>query len=589
MLPEKMQKDEIISGEIDIEETEKGTNDLPCLEEKDDNALNTFKQLLTTSVFPWSIFNKHVPYWINRTLLKLGNLVQVMLLVLWISYGLYLQFFIAINIPKFYSPVYLKTGENCSRYYLFNVTTFEHYIVDLNEGKELNDDSANSKCLHLPFFVLGAVANWFLHCLMGVGWGYTIDRRYGFLKIVNENTVDRLRQMHIMLQLPLILILIPFNVIAATMITVIGIRLVPLMAILNYVLKIITELATTSNTVCCSSKTSIDQPTFKFFQDSNLSSMYLFFTLLDTLGALIWTFTLTIGGFNGNEYPFILESFRKTRYIRLTYLIYRILQIYKAKDHFWRFCAALRTAVPFLTSIWTLVDVILDIIQTYKYKLLSRGKTNAKISPLFFVFSVVSFISPVILCFIALLIENKERIFYTKSKSSCTNKWIPFFCHILKILVLLHFYLAISVIMYYVILPIIILKSALDNIRKGADDERQSDWDPFQLVSQYSKYTGILDVLGFGCVRSRHIPLLAGTEQLGEALIQTILSTIFIFQNNENSWFEQFDKLLGLPFPTSVLSLSFSIVSVSIAIIRLIVIVVNKGIQLYNNFRFDDW
>ena len=62
-----MQTDEIVSGEIHIEETEKGTNDLPCLEEKDDNALNTFKQLLTTSVFPWSIFNKHVPYWINRT------------------------------------------------------------------------------------------------------------------------------------------------------------------------------------------------------------------------------------------------------------------------------------------------------------------------------------------------------------------------------------------------------------------------------------------------------------------------------------------------------------------------------------------
>ena len=571
-----MQADEMISGEIDIEETQKGTNDLPYLEEKDENAHNTFKQLLTTSVFPWSIFNKRVPYCINRTLLKLGNLVQVMLLVLWISYGLYLQFFIVTSIPKFYSPVYLKTGENCSRYYLFNVTTFEHYIVDLNEGKELNDDLANAKCLHLPFFVLGAVANWLLHCLMGVGWGYTIDRRYGFLKIVHENIVDRLRQMHIMLQLPVILILIPFNVIAATMITVIGIRLVPLMAILTFVFKSIIELAPTSNIVGCSSKRSIDKFSCKFFQDTNLSSMYLFFTLLDTLGALIWLFTLTIGGFNGNDYPFILESFRKTRYVRLAYLIYRTLQIYKAKAHFWRFCAALRTAVPFLTSIWTLVDVILDIIQTCKYKLLSCGKTNAKISPLFFVFSVVSFISPVILCFIALLIENKERIFYTKSRSSCNNKWIPIFCHILKIIVLLLFYLVISVIMYYVILPIIIVKSALDNIRKGDDDERQSDWDPFQLVSQNSKYMGILDVLGFGCVQSRHIPLLAGTEQLGEALIQTILSAVFIFQNHENSWFQEYDELLGLQFPTSIVSLIFSIVSVLIAVIRLVIIAVKN-------------
>ena len=167
-----------------------------------------------------------------------------------------------------------------------------------------------------------------------------------------------------------------------------------------------------------------------------------------------------------------------------------------------------------------------------------------------------------------------------------TNNWIPIFCHILKIIVLLHFYLAISVIMYYVILPIIIVKSALDNIRKGADDERQSDWDPFQLVSQYSKYTGILDVLGFGCVRSRHIPLLAGTEQLGEALIQTILSAVFIFQNHGSSWFQEFDKLLGLQFPTSVVSLSFSIVSVLIAVIRLVIIAVKKVITLYNNFLF---
>ena len=130
------------------------------------------------------------------------------------------------------------------------------------------------------------------------------------------------------------------------------------------------------------------------------------------------------------------------------------------------------------------------------------------------------------------------------------------------------------------------MKTALDTIRKGNDDERLSDWDPFKLVSQFSRFKGILELLGFGPIKSKHIPLLSGAEQLGEASIQTVLAVIYYYQNHASASFEDFDNLLGIPFPTSILSLIFSIISVLIATKNVAVIVFKKAKTRYQSWQF---
>ena len=238
--------------------------------------------------------------------------------------------------------------------------------------------------------------------------------------MIHEPFVDNLRQRHIMIQLPTILLLIPVNIIASTIIVVFGVRLVPFIVTLNYILKIIIALITTPKMFRSPPKTPIDRIGSKMFRDSDLSFMYLFVTLLDALTCLISLAALLFTGLTWN--PLILKPFRKTRYLRMVYLIYRFIQIYKAKDHFERFRAVIARTIPFLTALWSGIDVILDILQTRKYKLLSNCTpiemralmicaSPICISPLFFKFSVASFVFPVNLCFIALLVNHKKVYF----------------------------------------------------------------------------------------------------------------------------------------------------------------------------------
>ena len=169
-----------------------------------------------------------------------------------------------------------------------------------------------------------------------------------------------------MFQLPIILTLIPINIIVSIILIVFGIRFVPFMATLIYIFKVIIRLTTGST----SPKNAIDRIRGTFFRDSDLSFMYLFITLLDALTGLI---TVVLLLFTGNmPHPVIVEPFRKTKYFRIAYLIYRLIQIYKAKTHFQRFRAVIARTIPFFTALWSVIDVILDVLQTRKYKLLSH-------------------------------------------------------------------------------------------------------------------------------------------------------------------------------------------------------------------------
>ena len=239
-----MQKDSIIQKESGIQQTQNQRNNISSLTSDDGKTGQTFKRLLTTSVFPWGVLSKHMPKWVNITALRIGNLIQEMMLVAWISYGLY-SFILSYKLATFYSKLYLETESNCTRYYLFNWTTFNHYIVDLNVSKVPNQEAVNDLCLHLPIFYFGVVASWLVLLIMGTGWGYTMDRRYGFLKIIHDQIATDLRKLHIITQLPIILMLIPINIIGSIIITVLGIRLIILIAISQYISKIMIKLVTT--------------------------------------------------------------------------------------------------------------------------------------------------------------------------------------------------------------------------------------------------------------------------------------------------------------------------------------------------------
>ena len=272
-----MQKDSIIQKESAIQQTQNQRNTTSSLTSDDGKTGQTFKRLLTTSVFPWGVLSKYMPKWVNITALKIGNLIQAIMLLAWISYGLYTYIF-SFKLLSFYSTLYLKTELNCTRYYLFNWTTFNHYIVDLNVSKVPNQEAINDLCLHLPIFYFGLVASWLVYLLMGIGWGYTIDRRYGFLKIIHEQIVADLRKMHIITQLPIILMLIPTNIIGSIIITVVGIRLIILIAIPQYIFKIMIKLVTPQNATCFPKNSKIKRLDRELFIDCN-SVSYTHLTL----------------------------------------------------------------------------------------------------------------------------------------------------------------------------------------------------------------------------------------------------------------------------------------------------------------------
>ena len=157
-----MYDSQTFSRESDKKGNQQRENDLSSLTEDDEKIQSSYIGLLTTSVFPWGILSKHASKRVNRVALKVGNLIQAMMFLIWVPYIQNKGNFIIIHLPKLYSPVYLETTENCSTYYLFNSTSFEHYIVDLGKSKAFNETIFNDNCLHLPIVVLGSVLVWFL-------------------------------------------------------------------------------------------------------------------------------------------------------------------------------------------------------------------------------------------------------------------------------------------------------------------------------------------------------------------------------------------------------------------------------------------
>lgn len=566
---------------------------------------STFIGLLTQNVLPWGLLSSYIPKGINRNARKAGDLLQAIMLPLfgpWFaSAGI---FVFLINLPTFYDPDYLENKQNCTHYYLFNMTSFEHYINEESvyhptyvegtqncsnyEREDAGSDKAEhiDNCLHLPIFVFCAIATLALRTLMGIGLSYSIDRRYGFLRFRNKNVVFKLRQMHIMIQLPVILILIPFNIAVSIMLPFLVIPLVLSVASFNCAYKIIAKVDyTISNRRSLGTKFSNERYGTIFFRDKEITFLYMYEALQDLIPFPMWIFVYAWVGY-GTKFFVILEPFTKVRPLINAYMVYRLIQLYKARSHFRPLLSAFKRTIPLFQAFWSLVDIILDIIQTRKYKLLS---ITICISPLYFRLSIASFIFPVIICFITLLIKQKNTIFSPKAQNkSCSYTLSGMLCYVVRKIALFLLYLVIAVVLYYIILPIVLVKISLDTIRKGEDEERLEDWDPFKLVSRYTGYRGILGLLGFTSVKSKHMPLITGVEQLGEASIQTALSMVFIYQNYGDHWFNEHDKLFGVQFPIFILSLVFSLVSFLSGIIQLALIIISKINEIHRRISFEN-
>ena len=119
----------------------------------------------------------------------------------------------------------------------------------------------------------------------------------------------------------------------------------------------------------------------------------------------------------------------------------------------------------------------------------------------------------------------------------------------------------------------------MDILRKGEDEERLIDWDPFRLVSTRTNSKGILEFFGFPNVKSKNLPLITCFEPLFEASIQTVLSLVFLINNIESIMLHE--KLIGLPILTTPLTLLFSTVSLLGGIYRTSKAIITAIKQVY--------
>ena len=113
----------------------------------------------------------------------------------------------------------------------------------------------------------------------------------------------------------------------------------------------------------------------------------------------------------------------------------------------------------------------------------------------------------------------------------------------------------------------LLLKDAVDTIRLGADETRLIQFDSAILCH-------LMNVCGMKHIKSNSITLFKVLEPLGEASIQTALAITFLVNNYD--FVHQEDKLLGVQFPKTILSLAFSSVSLSKGLWPLVSLLISK-------------
>ena len=391
---------------------------------------------------------------------------------------------------------------------------------------------------------------YFVPMCIYLAWFYLNDHRYGVMKLIAEKTGLRCRKMNWMYQTAIIIALIPFNFFLS-IIAYLG-------AILMVNIPVIEWLVLSPKFhVCPVTKDGKKLPRkvlTKYFSDKQLIVVYLLYSVTATYV----------------EMTLIMFSF-----VRIYVIVFSIF--FANREMFREVFEMLCQVVFFLLSFVTPLDVILDIYQTIKYKRLTFDCIKDKngrlfsVSSNYFVVSVLSLIFPVLLSYLLIIKKrrkNKVVYFITPQKDDTKTKFKRLLSALLKTFIEYLMDIALSILFCYFLVACVLLKHGIQTFRKGRDDERCVDIDPFHLIAYAtgSKHTGLLDLYGLENFKTKSLPLLGGIEQIGEATIQTLSTFIFIM--NHHNDMPELTSFLGVYFETSALSFAISFVSLCIGLFR---------------------
>jgi len=189
----------------------------------------------------------------------------------------------------FYRDAYIPNV--CPQYYVFQ--NFEHHVK--NSTKARNDSEIdefefeNCSLNHPMYFLFSVLCDHVIPTLICLSWFYTMDRRYGVLKLKNDKITSKLRTVNIIFQAFIILLLVPLNLITAAFTTYIFIPFVLFIAISKCLF-----------TCKCMPWTFIDKFLKLFIKDSEVLFLYLIYLLQLVIQNIVWTIINTANAIEHN-------------------------------------------------------------------------------------------------------------------------------------------------------------------------------------------------------------------------------------------------------------------------------------------------
>ena len=184
--------------------------------------------VLSNDTLPWSNISNYFPTFVNIPARIVGNSLQKCFYLLY-AFVMIICIPVALNgMHSRYVNSYVES--DCPKYYVFNFEHFTHCTMSTKHKSGIPCDNS-------PMYFLGHVFAHLLRISICIVWFYTIDRRYGVLKLRYANLTSSCREMNICVQVPVIVIMFPINLLVAVVFTYIGIPVVVMLAILNWVLK----------------------------------------------------------------------------------------------------------------------------------------------------------------------------------------------------------------------------------------------------------------------------------------------------------------------------------------------------------------
>ena len=247
--------DDPIEGEIisiNLENPSKTvTNDATPAAEKEPN----IEDLLSSNTIPWHNLAKYGNQCVNSFARKLGNFFQKLIYswqVLLLIFAFYFHYSVLTLNNVFYKSAYEPSS--CTYYYAFDYENFTHHLRNSNKIENLtnktnplettteysnNTTDFNIDCLYVNpiYFTFICFYNYCIPTFLCLAWFYTVDRRFGALNLKHSDTTRKLRKHSLIIQIPIIVLLIPINIIIAFMFGILFIPIIVIIVILNWICK----------------------------------------------------------------------------------------------------------------------------------------------------------------------------------------------------------------------------------------------------------------------------------------------------------------------------------------------------------------